>query len=56
MHERFATALMSRSETFRVGFMRAVFVYIQITLEGCEVDPNSWDVLDYLHQHATSSH
>ncbi|MGM3273367.1 hypothetical protein [Ralstonia sp. 24A2] len=30
---------------YRAGFIDALGVYVQLTLEGCQLDPRDWDVL-----------
>jgi hypothetical protein len=30
---------------YRAGFMDALGAYVLLTLEGCQLDPQDWDVL-----------
>ncbi len=38
---------------YRAGFMDALGAYVLLTLEGCQLDPQDWDVLAAVKQRTT---
>ena len=50
MQARFEALLAWARPPFRAGFLQTLMAYLLLTLEGCEVDPASWDVAACLAQ------
>jgi len=45
-----ATWLDGRDLAYCQGFHGAIWAYLQITLEGCDVNLQTWQVLDFLRE------